>query len=116
ALYTGVQDVRRAEATFMYGSDAIGGVIDIKPKAYPDDHTSGGTVDLIGKTNNMPGGVSVHLYQRKTNWFYEGRATYQDYSDYRVPTDTVYVYSYAVHLDQRHLRNTAGRELNFHLN
>ncbi len=113
---TGDIEVIRGGASFMYGSDAIGGVIDIKPKAYPDDHTSGGTGDLIGKTSNMLGGVSVHLYQRKTNWFYEGRATYQDYSDYRVPTDTVYVYSYAVHLDQRYLRNTAGRELNFHLN
>lgn len=37
-----------------------------------------------------------------------------DYGDYRVPTDTVHVYNYAVPLYKNHLRNTAGRELDVH--
>lgn len=113
---TGEIDVIRGGASFLYGSDAIGGVIDVKTKTYPEIQTSGGTVDLIGKSNNMLWGTSAHLYHRKTTWFYEGRVTYQNYGDYRVPADTVYVYSYAVPLYQQHLRNTAGKELNFHLN
>ena len=37
-----------------------------------------------------------------------------DYGDYRVPTDTVHVYNYAVPLYKNHLRNTAGREMDVH--
>jgi iron complex outermembrane receptor protein len=113
---TGEVEVIRGSASFMYGSDAIGGVIDIKPVPVPDTNTLGGAVDLVGKSNNQLYGLSVNLFKRKKHFFFDARFTYQDYGDYRVPADTVYVYSYAVGLHKNHLRNTAGRERNFHLN
>jgi iron complex outermembrane receptor protein len=104
----------KGAASFVYGSDAIGGAIDVKPQAVPLPYTLGGSADLIGKTNNNLYGTSVNLFARNQHWFADGRVTYQNYGDYRVPTDRVYVYDYAVSLDNHHLRNTAGKETGLH--
>jgi iron complex outermembrane receptor protein len=105
----------KGAASFVYGSDAIGGAIDIKPASLPAPQTLGGSVDMIGKTNNQLYGTSVNLYGRNQHWFFDARSTFQDYGDYRVPTEQVYVYDYAVNLHNNQLRNTAGKELNLHL-
>jgi iron complex outermembrane receptor protein len=112
----GEVELIKGAASFIYGSDAIGGAIDIKPARMPVPHTLGGSVDLIGKSNNNLYGNSVNLYGRDQHWFFDARATLQDYGDYRVPTDQVYVYDYAVNLHHNQLRNTAGKETGLHLN
>ncbi|MGO1868619.1 MAG: TonB-dependent receptor [Sphingobacteriaceae bacterium] len=112
----GEVELIKGAASFMYGSDAIGGIIDVKPASVPASYTLGGSVDLIGKTNNNLYGTSANLFGRKEHWFFDTRLTYQEYGDYRVPTDRVYVYDYAVDLHKNHLRNTAGRESGLHLN
>src|SRR5690606_21842427 len=111
----GEVELIKGAASFAYGSDAIGGVIDIKPFPVPAENTAGGSVDLVGKSYNNLYGTSLNLFGRKNNWFADARFTWQDYSDYRVPADTVYVYDYAVRLHENHLRNTAGHETNVHL-
>ncbi|PTB96824.1 TonB-dependent receptor, partial [Marivirga lumbricoides] len=108
-------EVIKGAASFMYGSDAIGGVIDIKPAPVPEQNTLGGSVDLVGKTNNSLYGGSLNLYGRGKNLFFNTRITHQNYGDYRVPADTLYVYDYAVRLHKNHLRNSAGNETNLHL-
>lgn len=45
----GEVELIKGAASFLYGSDAIGGVIDIKPRAIPGKNTFGGAVDLIWK-------------------------------------------------------------------
>ncbi|WEK18529.1 MAG: TonB-dependent receptor [Candidatus Pedobacter colombiensis] len=105
----------KGAASFIYGSDAIAGVVDVKPANAPPKNTLGGSVDLLGKSNNKLYGSSVNLFGRKENWFFDSRITYQNYGDYSVPTDTVFVYDYAVRLHKRHLRNTAGMETGLHL-
>jgi len=112
----GEVELIKGAASFIYGSDAIGGAIDIKPAAVPIPNSFGGSVNLIGKTNNNLYGTSVNLNGRNEHWFFDGRITYQDYGDYRVPADKVYVYDYAVNLYKNHLRNTAGNETGLHLN
>lgn len=108
-------EIIKGPSSFIYGSDAVGGAVNIKPLPLPSKNTFGGSVDLTGKSNNALFGSSFNLYGRNENWFFDTRVTTMDYGDYRVPTDTVYVYSYAVPLYKNHLRNTAGRELDFHL-
>ncbi|TKC08622.1 TonB-dependent receptor [Pedobacter frigoris] len=105
----------KGAASFIYGSDAIGGVIEVKPASAPQKNTLGGSIDLIGKSNNNLYGTSVNLFGRREHWFLDTRVTYQNYGDYSVPTDTVFVYDYAVRLHNRQLRNTAGRETGLHL-
>lgn len=109
-------EIVKGPASFLYGSDALGGVINIKSNALPMKNRLGGSVDLIGKSNNFHTGGSFNLYGRNDKWFFDWRTTYMDYADYRVPADTVYVYSYAVELHKNFVRNTAGMELNNSLN
>ncbi|WP_291287782.1 TonB-dependent receptor [Flavobacterium sp.] len=104
----------KGPSSFMYGSDAIGGAINIQPLPFPAQHVLGGSADFTGKSNNAQFGGSMNLYGRNENWFFDSRITAMDYGDYRVPTDTVQVYNYAVPLYKNHLRNTAGRELDLH--
>lgn len=113
---TGEIELIKGSASFIYGSDAIGGVIDILPVSIPPLNSIGGSVDLIAKSNNNLYGTSTNIYGRNKRWFFDSRFTYQNYGDYRVPTDQVFVYDYAVKLYQNHLRNTAGRETGIHFN
>ena len=108
-------EVIKGPASLMFGSDAIGGVVDIKNNRIPAENTIGAKVDLSGKSNNNSLGTSVMLFGRH-DWFYADlRATWHDYGDYKVPTDSVDIYSYRAPLHQNHLRNTAGKEQNLHL-
>ena len=107
-------EVIMGAASFMYGSDAIGGAINIKSAPVPEPESFGGSIDLVGKTNNNLYGASINLYGRKQTFFFNTRITHQDYGDYQVPTDRVYVYDFAVDLHEQHLRNSAGKEFNTH--
>lgn len=108
-------EVIKGPASLMYGSDAIGGVIDMKNRNLPAKNTFGGTVDLTAKTNNGLLGGSVLLFARK-NWFYaNARATILNYGDYKVPADSIDIYSYRAPLNNNYLRNTAGKDRNLHL-
>lgn len=108
-------EVVKGAASFMYGSDAIAGVIDVRPPLPPVANGLGGSVDLIGKSNNNFYGTSVNLNGRSKHWFFDSRLTYHNYADYRVPTDSVAIYDFKVGLHNGYLRNTAGRETNVHL-
>lgn len=112
----GEVELVKGAASFIYGSDAIAGVVDVKPVAPPVPNSFGGSVDMIGKTNNNLFGSSINLYGRRQKWFADARITYQNYGDYTVPTNKVYVYDYAVKLRNNQLRNTAGRETGLHFN
>ena len=108
-------EVLKGPASLMVGSDAIGGVIDIKNRMLPAENTFGATVDLTGKSNNDFAGASVSMYGRKGRFYANFRATLVDYADYKVPTDSVDIYSYRAALYRNHLRNTAGSERDLHL-
>ena len=108
-------EVIKGPASLMYGSDAIGGVIDLKQIETPAIDQAGGSVDLTGKSNNNLVGTSVYLYARKNSFFVTLRTTLMDYADYRVPTDSVDIYSYKAPLYKNRLRNTAGNERDFHM-
>lgn len=109
-------EILKGPASFAYGSDAIAGAVNIKRPPSPAPHTFGGDVNLIGKTNNDLLGTSVNLYFRTQKWMTTARFTIQDYGDYKVPADRLYIYDFAVDLHNNYLRNTAGRETGIHLN
>lgn len=105
----------KGPASFRYGSDAIAGVVDIQSKQPPAHDGIGGSVDIGGKSNNDWVSGSINLFARRGSWFADGRITYASYADFRVPSDSVFVYDFGVKLDNRKVRNTAGREYNWSL-
>lgn len=107
-------EILKGAASYEYGSDAIAGALNIKSPLPPPRHSFGGDLSLIGQSNNALYGNSVHLYGRTEKWFATGRVSYENYADYRVPTDNLYIYSYPVYLHHHRVRNTAGRELDYH--
>lgn len=106
--------VIKGPASLEYGSDAIGGVINMKNRNLPQENSYCATVDLSGKTNNDFLGTSISFFGRKKHFFADFRATIIDYADYKVPTDSVDIYSYRVALYKNNLRNTAGKEHDLH--
>ncbi|WP_129714034.1 TonB-dependent receptor [Pedobacter sp. SYP-B3415] len=109
-------DIVKGAASFLYGSDAIGGVVRIEPPAAPTVNGVSGEVTGIAKGNNNLIGGSVQTAVKGDKWFADGRFSYQDYGDYKVPASQVNVYNYPVDLYRNRLRNTAGEERGLHLN
>lgn len=109
-------EIIKGPASFLYGSNAVGGVIKINPERPPNENTFGGYIELTSRSNNGFLGTALNIYGRKKKWFASGGLSYQDYGDYKVPTDTVFVYDYPVHLYNRQVRNTAGKQAGIHFN
>ena len=108
-------EVVKGPASLTYGSDAIGGLIEIKPGIPPHKNSYGGTVQGIYRSNNDFIGTSANAYLRKNHVYFELRGSFTDFADYRVPADTVSIYSFQVPLPDHRLRNTAGMETGLHL-
>lgn len=107
-------EVIKGPASLMYGSDAIGGAIRIEQNEIPLQNSFGGNLDMTAKTNNNYLGSSLSFSGRR-NWLYGNlRITVVDYADFKVPTDSIEIYSYKAALYKNRLRNTAGNELNYH--
>lgn len=107
-------EVIKGPASLTYGSDAIGGVINLKSNTMPLKKFAG-QVNLFGRTNNESIGSSVRLTGRNGKFWYKANATWMDYADYKVPADSIEYYSYWIKLKDQRLRNTAGREMDGNL-
>jgi iron complex outermembrane receptor protein len=77
-------EVIKGPASLTYGSDAIGGVINLKSNTMPLKKFAG-QVNLFGRTNNESIGSSVRLTGRNGKFWYKANATWMDYADYKVP-------------------------------
>lgn len=107
--------VIKGPASLAYGSDAIGGVVDIKENTFPDKNSFTGEINSSYMSNNESFSGSLSLRKRFDKFFVKARVTNIKYSDYKVPANFVNVYSFQVPLHKNHLRNTAGKEQNYHL-
>ncbi len=105
-------EIIKGPASLMYGSNAIGGVIDLKQLAVPSKNSTGGNLDLDARSNNNLLGGSASFYTRGNKFYLKTRFTLTNYADYKVPTDSIEYLSYYFRLKDRQLRNTAGTERN----
>lgn len=109
-----VEDLQiiKGPASLLYGSDAIGGIVDIRPPKIPAARSFSAELNLASETNNELRSVSAGFRGRGDHWYYRGRLTYRDYGDFKVPTDQINYESYVFELVDNQLRNTAGFEAN----
>ncbi len=104
----------KGPSSLLYGSDAIGGIVLIDNSSVPLNDGIKSDLSLNTKTFNSSYGGSLHFSKRKKAFYFDGRFSYNDYGDYKVPVDQVDIYSYKAELKDGYLRNTAGKDLGMH--
>ena len=106
-------EIIRGAASLVYGSDAMGGVINImEPTVLPEGALNASVLGVY-RGNNDHFGTSVSVSGRPSDWHFSGRVTVQDYGDYRVPASQFVYNSFELPIVGERLKNTAGSE--FHL-
>ncbi len=110
-------DVERVEiikgpGSLQYGSDGLGGVINIRPGKVLPKNSIDGSVLGVYKSNNQHWGGSARLGLNLNNIFFTARYSHQDFADYRVPAEEFTYNSFVLPIENERLKNTAGRESN----
>ena len=82
-------NVLKGPSSLLYGSDAMGGVIDIASPPIPSANMLFGDVTLLGKSVNGTLAGSLMLGLKKNAWYAQIRYSEQHFGDYRIPTDTI---------------------------
>lgn len=105
-------EIIKGPVALIYGSDGIGGAINILPPKRFFQDTNAFDLTLNYKTGNQLLGSSGRFITVKDNWTFIARVSYQNYADYRVPADSFLYNSYRLPLYNKQLKNTSGREFN----
>ena len=106
-------EVVKGPVSVLYGSDGIGGVINIYPSHIPKTNSINGDMILNYKTNNDLYGASIKLQGNKNDIYTIARFTHQDYGSYRVPANEFTYNGFILPIYNNRLKNTAGKETNF---
>ncbi len=107
--------IRKGPSALQYGSDAMGGVIEILQSPAPVDDKFFGEVTMLGKSVNSTLGYSLMTGLKKKKWYAKLRYSEQYFGDYRIPADTIVYLTQKIPIYGRKLKNTAGFERNINL-
>ena len=113
-------DVERVEiikgpGSLQYGSDGLGGVINIQPPKILTKNTYEGSILGLYKTNNAHLGGSAKIGINVNDWFLTARYSQQDFADYRVPATSFNYNGFDLQIFNERLKNTAGNETNINI-
>ncbi|WP_255412516.1 TonB-dependent receptor [Dysgonomonas sp. Marseille-P4361] len=100
--------IRKGPSSLLYGSDAMGGVVEISQTPAPFEDQFFGEAALLGKSVNDMLGASVLLGIKKKNLYTKIRYSEKQYGDYRIPTDKIEYLSINIPIYGGKLKNTAG--------
>lgn len=103
----------RGPGALHYGSDALGGIINILPPRLVENNSLHWSSQGQYKSNNAHWASSHALAFHKGLFFGQARFSHQDFGDYRVPADRFTYNGFELPIFQNRLKNTAGRERNF---
>jgi iron complex outermembrane recepter protein len=108
-------EVLKGPGSLVYGSDAMGGVIEISSQ--PERYKNSLVTDfvLLAKSVNNLYGYSAMAGFHGERLYLTGRFTNLFYGDYKVPVDTVYYNTWKLPVSGGVLKNTAGTEKNLSL-
>lgn len=105
----------KGPASLQYGSDAMGGVINILPSAPPQHNSIAANWKNTYKTNNQQWASSLKVGANRKDWFITGRYTYLRSGDYQVPASQFTYNGYVLPIENNRLKNTATKENHFSL-
>ena len=102
--------VIKGPASVLYGSDAMGGAIEILPPIIPYQDTLSG--EILFQHQSVSSGLSgsAMLAIKHKRVYSQIRYTERHWGDYRVPADSFTYLSMRLPIPDRHLKNTAGME------
>lgn len=105
-------EILKGPASLQYGSDGLGGVINILPEKIPEKGKLNAVVLGNFRSNNFHGGVTARLAVNVNNIFGSVRYSHQEFGDYQVPADSFDYNGFRLPILDKILKNTAGRERN----
>jgi iron complex outermembrane receptor protein len=103
-------EIIKGPASLLYGSDGIGGVLNIRPAPAPDLNSTEASIQTNYRSVNDFMGVSGMVALNRNNYFTRIRISAQDFADYRIPADSFIYNSYVLPIVNKRLKNTAGSE------
>jgi iron complex outermembrane recepter protein len=103
-------EIIKGAASLQYGSDALGGVVNIQPNRIPQRDHMVGELRTQYKSNNDHLAYTGKWAYNKDGFFVLGRFTRQRYSDFRVPAESFTYNQFTLPLVDGALKNTAGLE------
>jgi len=83
-------EVLKGPASLFYGSDALGGVINILETSVPATGTIKGELSSFYSTNNKLTANSLMFEGNKNGFVFGARATYKNAASYKTPTECIY--------------------------
>ncbi|MDR1592941.1 MAG: TonB-dependent receptor [Prevotellaceae bacterium] len=107
--------IRKGPSSLLYGSDAMGGVIEISQLPAPSENQVYGEIVMLGKSVNGTLGGSMMSGIKKNLWHVKLRFSEQHFADCRIPADTIVYLTQYLPIHNRKLKNTAGYERDFSL-
>lgn len=105
-------EIIKGPGSLQYGSDGLGGVINIMPGKILPKNTFDGSVTAVHKTNNAHWGGSARLGFNLKDNFLNVRYSRQEFADYRVPGTQFSYNGFDLPILNNQLKNTAGNEDN----
>ncbi|MCD7938166.1 MAG: TonB-dependent receptor [Tannerellaceae bacterium] len=102
--------IRKGPSSLLYGSDAMGGAIEITQRPAPSTDQLFGEVSLLGKSVNDLLGASLLMGVKRGKWYSKLRYSDYHFGDYRVPTDAIIYLTQRIPIYHNRLKNTAGKE------
>lgn len=103
-----VEIIKGANA-LAYGSDATGGILNLRPATLPDQKFSS-TANALYQSVNQAFGASVSSTLKSDSTWLTMRLSGQSFGDYRVPAESFTYNSFILPIANEQLVNTAGNQ------
>lgn len=103
-------NIKKGPLSLQYGSDAMGGAIEILKKKLLTENQVFGDASFLYKSVNDTYGGSLMLGIKKNKWMTKVRYSEQHFGDYRVPTDSIVYLTQRLPIHGKRMKNTAGYE------
>jgi iron complex outermembrane receptor protein len=103
-------EVLKGPASLLFGSDAIGGALNIRPPVVPQENSTNFEVTTSFHSNNDLLGTSAMTAINQDGRFLRIRLSYQDYADYRVPAYEFVYNTWVMPIPNQRLKNTSGND------